>query len=65
MKGRATCFLTLLIAPAAALASFSQLIMTLIAATVRHAITQQPREAARILTLFKRMLPKNLAALEV
>ena len=52
-------------APAAALASFSQLIMTLIAATVRHAITQQPREAARILTLFKRMLPKNLAALEV
>jgi hypothetical protein len=39
--------------------------MTLIAATVRHAITQQPREAARILTLFKRMLPKNLAALEV
>jgi len=52
-------------APAAALASFSELIMTLIAATVRHAITQDAKEAARILNLFKRMLPKNLAALEV
>ena len=52
-------------APAAALASFSQLIMTLIAATVRHAITQDAKEAARLLTLFKRMLPKNLAALEM
>jgi hypothetical protein len=52
-------------APATALASFSQLIMTLIAATVRHAITQDAKEAARILTLFKRMLPKNLAALEM
>ena len=50
-------------APATALASFSQLIMTLIAATVRHAITLGPKEAARILNLFKRMLPKNLAAL--
>jgi hypothetical protein len=39
--------------------------MTLIAATVRHAITQNAKEAARILTLFKRMLPKNLAALEI
>ncbi len=48
-----------------ALASFSQLIMTLIAATVRHAITQDAKEAGRILTLFKRMLPKNLAALEM
>ena len=52
-------------APAAALASFSELIMTLIAATVRHAITQDAKEAARILNLFKRMLPKNLAALEI
>jgi AcrR family transcriptional regulator len=51
-------------APAATLASFSQLMMTLIAAAVRHAITQDAKEAARILTLFKRMLPKNLAALE-
>ena len=52
-------------APAPALASFSQLTMTLIAATVRHAITQDAKEAARILNLFKRMLPKNLAALEI
>jgi AcrR family transcriptional regulator len=52
-------------APGAALASFSQLIMTLIAATVRHAITRDAKEAAGILTLFKRMLPKNLAALEM
>jgi AcrR family transcriptional regulator len=51
--------------PAAALASFSQLIMTLIAATVRRAIAQEPKEAQRILTLFKRMLPKTLAALEM
>ncbi|WP_213289962.1 TetR/AcrR family transcriptional regulator [Bradyrhizobium sp. sGM-13] len=50
---------------ATALASFSQLMMTLIAATVRHAITQDTKEAACILTLFKRMLPKNLAALEM
>jgi AcrR family transcriptional regulator len=52
-------------ASTAALASFSQLIMTLIAAAVRHAIAQQPKEATRFLTLFKRMLPKNLAPLEV
>ncbi|WP_028346137.1 TetR/AcrR family transcriptional regulator [Bradyrhizobium murdochi] len=50
---------------ATALASFSRLMMTLIAATVRHAITQDTKEAVRILTLFKRMLPKNLAALEM
>lgn len=52
-------------APSPALASFSQLIMTLIAATVRHAIALEPKEAARMLALFKRMLPKNLAALEI
>ena len=46
-------------------ASFSQLMMTLIAATVRHAIALEPKEAARILALFKRMLPKNLAAPEL
>jgi AcrR family transcriptional regulator len=51
-------------APSAALASFSQLVMTLIAAAVRHAIALDPKEAARMLTLFKRMLPRNLAALE-
>jgi hypothetical protein len=37
--------------------------MTLIAATARQAITLGPKEAARILNLLKRMLPKNLAAL--
>jgi AcrR family transcriptional regulator len=47
------------------LAERYKLIMTLIAATVRHAITQDAKEAARILTLFKRMLPKNLAVLEM
>jgi len=51
-------------APAPALAAFSQLIMTLMAAAVRHAIALEPKEAARILALFKRMLPKNLSALE-
>src|SRR5215207_4345314 len=51
--------------PRAALASFSRLTMTLIAATVRHAITQDAKEAACILALFKRMLPRNLAALEI
>jgi hypothetical protein len=51
-------------APSPALASFSQLIMTLIAAAVRHAIALEPKEAARMLALFKRMLPKNLSALE-
>ena len=51
-------------APSPALASYSQLIMTLIAAAVRHAIALPPKEAARMLALFKRMLPKNLSALE-
>ncbi len=51
--------------PGTALASSSQLIMTLLAAAVRHAIMQDAKEAARILTPFNRMLPKNLAALEM
>jgi AcrR family transcriptional regulator len=46
-----------------ALAAFSQLTMTLIAAAVRHAITLHARDAKRILALFKRLLPKDLAAL--
>jgi AcrR family transcriptional regulator len=48
----------------AALTAFSQLMMTLIAAAVRHAITLAPKEARRSLALFKRLLPKNLAALD-
>jgi AcrR family transcriptional regulator len=51
-------------APAPALAAFSQLVMTLIAAAVRHAIALEPKEARRIITLFKRMLPKTLSALD-
>jgi len=46
-----------------ALAAFSQLTMTLIAAAVRHAITLDAKDAKRILTLFKRLLPKDLSAL--
>jgi AcrR family transcriptional regulator len=46
-----------------ALSDFSQLTMTLIAAAVRHAITLEPREAKRILALFKRLLPRDLSAL--
>jgi hypothetical protein len=52
-------------APAPALSAFSQLTMTLIAAAVRHAITLESKEANRILALFKRLLPKNLSALEL
>jgi AcrR family transcriptional regulator len=49
---------------AAALTALSQLTMILIAAAVRHAITLPPKEARRSLALFKKMLPKNLAALD-
>ncbi|WP_454740032.1 TetR family transcriptional regulator [Cupriavidus necator] len=48
----------------AALSAFSQLTMILIAAAVRHAITLQPREGRRLLTLFKRTLSKDLSMLE-
>ncbi len=47
----------------ASLADFCQLMMILIAAAVRHAIILPPKEGRRILTLFKRTLPKNLSAL--
>jgi AcrR family transcriptional regulator len=50
--------------PAPALSAFSQLTMTLIAAAVRHAIALPPKEGRRIITLFKRMLPKTLSALD-
>ncbi len=36
-----------------------------IAAAVRHAITLEPKAASHILTLFKRMPPKNLLALQL
>jgi len=47
--------------PAAALATFSGLTMTLIAAAVRHAITLPARQGRRVLDLFKQMLPRDLA----
>ncbi|MDI6835622.1 TetR/AcrR family transcriptional regulator [Ciceribacter thiooxidans] len=45
-----------------AVETFSQLVMTLVAAAVRHAITLAPDEAQRTLALFKRMLPKDVPA---
>jgi len=51
-------------APRPALDAFSRLSMTLIAAAVRHAITLPPRDARRLLAMFKRMLPNDLAVLE-
>jgi AcrR family transcriptional regulator len=38
---------------------FSQLVMTLIAAAVRHAIALKPGEAAQSLALFKQLLPRS------
>ncbi|WP_375762921.1 TetR family transcriptional regulator [Bradyrhizobium sp. Pha-3] len=49
--------------PTAALATFSALTMTLVAAAVRHAITLPPRKARQALTQFKTMLPYDLAGL--
>ncbi|MET4247222.1 TetR/AcrR family transcriptional regulator [Bradyrhizobium sp. LA6.7] len=46
------------------LSDFSQMMMVLIAAAVRHAIFLPPKDGRRILVLFKRMLPKDLSALE-
>ena len=49
--------------PATALSAFAELTMTLIAAAVRHAILLEPREARRVLALFKKLLPRDLSAL--
>jgi AcrR family transcriptional regulator len=46
------------------LSDFSQMMMVLIAAAVRHAVFLPPKEGRRILALFKRTLPKDLSALE-
>jgi hypothetical protein len=51
------------VAPGAApqsVAAFSQLMMTLIAGAVRHAITLKPKEGERVMALFKHMLPRKL-----
>lgn len=45
------------------LTDFCQIIMVLMSAAVRHAIVLPPKEGRRILNLFKRMLPKDLAQL--
>jgi hypothetical protein len=45
------------------LSAFSELTMTLIAATVRHAIALKPKEGQRMIALFKHMLPKDMKAL--
>jgi len=44
----------------AAIATFAQLVMVLIAAAVRHAIVLPPDEAQRLLDQFKRMLPRDI-----
>jgi AcrR family transcriptional regulator len=49
--------------PKPALQAWARLVMTLIAAAVRHAITLPPREARVLLATFKRMLPNDLSML--
>lgn len=49
--------------PKAARQAWSRLVMTLIAAAVRHAIKLPPKEARPLLATFKRMLPNDLATL--
>ena len=51
-------------APKPAREAFARLTMTLIAAAVRHAITLPPKDARKMLSLFKRMLPNDLVVLE-
>jgi len=50
-------------APKPELKAWARLVMTLIAAAVRHAITLPPKEARLLLATFKRMLPNDLAML--
>jgi AcrR family transcriptional regulator len=50
-------------APRPALLAWARLVMTLIAAAVRHAITLPPKEARLLLATFKRMLPTDLSML--
>jgi len=44
-----------------ALTEFCQLVMVLISAAVRHAITLPPKEGRRVLARFKTMLPRDVA----
>jgi AcrR family transcriptional regulator len=50
--------------PDATLSTFSQLMMTLIAAAVRHAILLDYNDAQGFLGLFKQMLPKDLSVVQ-
>jgi AcrR family transcriptional regulator len=50
-------------APKPALRAWARLVMTLIAAAVRHAITLPPKDARLLLATFKRMLPNDLSML--
>ena len=50
-------------APTPALQSWARLVMTLIAAAVRHAITLPPKQARPLLATFKQMLPNDLSML--
>ena len=47
----------------ALLRAWARLVMTLIAAAVRHAITLPPKDARLLLATFKRMLPNDLSML--
>jgi AcrR family transcriptional regulator len=44
------------------LAGFCQMVMVLIAAAVRHAITLPPKEGRRVLNAFRELLPHDLSA---
>src|ERR1700752_4022490 len=51
-------------APKPALQAYARLVMTLIAAAVRHAITLPPKQASLLLATFKQMLPNDLSMLK-
>ncbi len=48
--------------PDSSLSVFCHVVMVLIAAAVRHAITLPPREGRRLLNVFKELLPHDLSA---
>jgi AcrR family transcriptional regulator len=50
-------------APKPALQAWARLVMTLIAAAVRHAITLPPKQGRLLLATFKQMLPNDLTML--
>ena len=48
--------------PDQSLADFCQMVMVLIAAAVRHAITLPPKEGRRMLNVFRELLPHDVGA---